>query len=130
MAFREIPEIPFAQFLKMKEVFAKIGDKFLGIYQSDAEGAYGQDYIFTSNIGDVCLTLKGGLHKQLQSAGLNRGDLVAIQYRANKDTGKESPMRLFKVAIDSDWGSKPAPKNGPNVAAPVREDAPTDEVAF
>lgn len=135
MAVREVEADEFAPFVKKAQVFAKVGNKFAGIYKGNSENpnGYGTDYRFVTNIGEITLTLKGRLDGQLKKANLTGGELVVIQRAADKNVGKESPMQTYKVQVDDEWGSKPAPKNGPNVALPVRESAPAvseDEIPF
>lgn len=126
MAWQEIPEEPYvpnAPFLKMAEVFAKVGDKLIGIYEGDAvsTGQFGgQNYTLNTAAGRICLTVKGGLEKQLAKAELGKGALVAIQLREKKDIGKENRMNIFKVMVDREYKGAP-PKNGPNVVIPVRD---------
>lgn len=132
MAMVEIPETPFAPFLKLKDVFAKVGDKFYGVFISQSEGNYGTDYVFNTATGNVCLTIKGSLKKQLDTACLAPGNLVAIQLKGFVDTGKDNPMKSFKVGVDTDYKGA-LPKNGPNCAVQKREPAPAatdDEMPF
>jgi hypothetical protein len=122
MAWTEVPDQPVSRFLRMKDVFSKVGDKFLGLYLSHAPNpnGYGEDYFFRTDIGDISMTFKGGLKRQVDkalTAGLQPGMLVAIQFRESKDVGKESPMKIFKFAYDPAFKGAP-PKNGANVAAP------------
>jgi hypothetical protein len=114
MAWEEIKEQPFSKIVKAKDVFAKIGDKFLGLYVSHTAGLYGEDYVFDTDIGPLKLTVKGALKAQLEKANLQGGELVAIQFAKNVNVGKESPMKSFKVMIDRGGASAP-PKNGANV---------------
>jgi hypothetical protein len=123
MAFREIPEEAFVPYLKLGQVFQKVGDKFYGIYNSQSEGDYGTNFVFATAIGSFSLTVRGALKKQLDAAGLNGGELVMIQFAKTVDTGKENPMRSFKVMIDDEYKGAP-PKNGANVVIPRREPAP------
>lgn len=132
MAFVEVEEdeyVPKGQFLKMREVFGKIGDKFTGIFvgASESKGQYGgTDYNFKTDKGVACLTIKGALHAQLQKAQLKGGECVGIQYKADKDIGKESPMKQFKLMVDREWGNKNPLPTGPNVVIPQRGAPPSD----
>jgi hypothetical protein len=99
-------------FVKFKDIFQNIGDKFVGLYQSDTAGQYGQDYTFKGRDGQLyVLTAKGGLKDQLLQLAPAVGEKVTITLAKLKDTGKESPLRLFRVAAED--GPKVAPKPPP-----------------
>jgi hypothetical protein len=130
MAYRVIEEEVYVPkiIIKVKDVFAKIGNKFVGVFKDSAEGEYGTDYRFLADAGRaepvvVTITDKGALKRRLDKAGLSPGDLVAIQYSANVDTGKDNAMRVFKLAVDSDFKGVP-PRNAPNAHPVARESAP------
>lgn len=130
MAFVEVPEEPMKQFVDVPKLFAKIGDRFDGIFVSDAENGrgYGQDYIFSvDGCSAACLTLKGALHGQLAKAKrdgtLKPGARVLIQFAKTTDVGKESPMKNYKVAVDPDYKG-PAPK--PSATFKLKQRAQTD----
>lgn len=131
MAFHEIPEEPPKRFLKVKTVFAKIGDRFDGVYLSDAPSNLGEgkvDYVFKIDGCDaVSLTIGGSLHGQLKSAKskglLKPGARTVMQFAKTVPTNFESPRKIFKLAVDPDFTGAP-PKNGPNCAFEERAPAP------
>jgi hypothetical protein len=131
MAFVEIPEQPFKKFLKIKEVFARIGDSFDGVYVSDEpnekfnDGT--QDFIFSvDGCPAVSLgvkgTLKGQLEKAKRDGQLKPGSRVLIKFVKEIPTDKGNPMRSFKVGVDPDYKGHP-PKNGANVDLSSRKPA-------
>lgn len=108
MAYREVkPEdVPQegGKFLKVKEVFAKIGDKFGGYFvEAGADvGQYGRDYTFLIKGEEKTISFKGILDTQLQKAKPLPGEAVVITFIGEKPPTKEgfSPMRLFTVRVD------------------------------
>lgn len=131
MAYKEVVEAEKVPFLKLKEIFQTVGDKFLGVYISDSEGQYGPEFVFNTNIGKVSFTASGQLKSKLLKAkqeGLAEGHAVAIQFTGSRDVGKESPMREFKVLVDDSHGNKAPPKNGANVVI-TRKVQPAAQVA-
>jgi hypothetical protein len=132
MAWQEVPEQQRTKFVKLKDVFSVVGDRFLGVYVSSAENAngYGTDYVFNTDQGDLTLTTKGALKGQLDKAIRDGGGLIAIQFSGHREVGKESPMRTFKVMQDKDFKG-PLPKNGPNLArALAGRQAPDGDIPF
>ncbi len=132
MAYEEIPEPEFAgakgQFLKVGEVFRKVGDKFIGIFQRVSEtnptafenADQCADFTFETDKGLACLTLRGRLRAQLEKAQLVKGNCVLIQFAALVDTKHVNKARSFRVAVDRAFKGAP-PKNGANVVVPVYE---------
>ncbi len=106
MAFQEIPDEPYEEKSFFK--FNAVGDKFVGLYVSQAEGKYGTDFTFRNKTGPFVVTAKGALKAKLDKAGLKPGYLVRATFTGTKDVGKDSPMRLIKVEVDND-PAKPAP---------------------
>lgn len=129
MGWVEVPEQPQTKFIKAKDVFAKVGDVFQGVYVSSADGQYGREYTFSTADGNLTLTAPKGLIGQIEKAVRDGAGLIAVQYTANKDVGKDSPMKVFKVKHDPSYKGAP-PKNGPNVRPPERAVADTADVPF
>lgn len=121
MARREVTEndVPSmdGKFLKMSELFGSNGDSFVGLYLSDAEGTYGQDYSFKCRDGSQgILTVKGPLKAQLKKAAPVKGEKVTI-----KRTGMKGEFWVFSVVVED------APKKGappPKPAADEDDDVP------
>lgn len=108
MAFRDVePDPNYGQsaYLKIREVFATVGDIFTGLYQSDepaSDPTFGQNYTFKLKTGELgIMSIQGQLHQQLQKAKLQAGEKVSIKFIDEKDIGKANPMRLFKVRVES-----------------------------
>lgn len=112
MAYEEVeaPEYEGGKFFKFK----KIGDKFEGYYVSDTEGTYGTDYTFRLKDGAEVVITAG--HKDLKarlleakSKGLKPGHMVLMMVANTKDTGKDNPMFIYRVAVDKS-PKKPMPE--------------------
>lgn len=96
-------------FLKFGELFSRVGDTFAGLYQSDKEGTYGQDYTFKLRDGSVgTLTVKGPLKNQLAKAAPQRGELITI-----KVSGMREQFFIFKVIVDDAPAGKSKPPPAP-----------------
>lgn len=118
MATREIEHQDRA-FLKVKDVFGKIGDKFVGLYVgselNDRLEGKPTDYFFKQRDGsEVSITIKGSLDTQLKKANLQPGEKVSITFKAERETNKGNPQRIFGVVVDDTPGAaKTAPKPAP-----------------
>lgn len=115
-------------FLKMKDVFPKVGAKFVGNYVSNSTGSYGEDYTFEIDGEEKTLTVKGLLEKQLAKAAPQPGEQVTILFSDTKDTGHDHPMRLFKVLVDDAPAAKSSAK--PAAKAPAKAKPAVEEDPF
>lgn len=118
MATREIEHQDRA-FLKVKDVFQKTGDKFVGLYvgsevNTRLEGTP-VDYFFKQRDGtEVSITIKGSLDTQLKKAALQAGEKVTITFVSERETTKGNPQRIFNVKVDdAPKGAAPAPAPKP-----------------
>lgn len=99
----DVPK-PAGKFLKTKEVFQKIGDVFTGEFvrvSDEPKPQYGYTYTFKVNGDEKDWDLKGLLHEMLKKANLSQGEIVRIKWVGNEDTGKDNPMRLFKLKVET-----------------------------
>jgi hypothetical protein len=103
MAFREVTvdETENKTYFK----FNAIGDRLAGVFVSatTVDGQFGprREYVFkTKDAGTVTLTPSTDLARKLEKAGLAPGAKVIATYTADKDIGKASPMKMFKVLVD------------------------------
>ena len=129
MAMREVdaPDYGTGKFLKVADLFPEVGSEFTAIYLGDEENVngYGQDYHFLQrNREEGILTAKGQLAHVLKKAQLVKGEKVTIRFADEKDVGKESPMRVFKVRVEDgpkalSTTQKPATKPAPKPAQPA-----------
>jgi len=96
-----------AKFVK----FDAIGDKFVGrfVKTQPATGKYARPgdlgYVFrakdtTGAVTESILEPNAGLAAQLKKAALQPNYAVRITFSGEQDTGKESPLKLFKVEVD------------------------------
>lgn len=125
----EIPEPEAGSFFK----FIAIGDRFIGRYLGCAMGQAGEfegraipakmRYNFNTAEGpqsiDPHTHLAKGLEKAIADGLLKPGVKVLITYHADKDVGKQSPMKLYKLAIDSSPAPAGAAKPAAAAAAPT-----------
>jgi hypothetical protein len=128
MGWEEVAEPEFVskgQFLKISQVFPRVGTKFVGIFKAESESNPNfenaekkRDYTFLTEQGLACLTVQGRLRGQLEAAVLKDGNLVMIQFAKEIPTRHGNPARSFRVAVDRVFKGPP-PKNGPNVVVPV-----------
>lgn len=111
MAFKEVEADPHESSSFFK--FNAIGDKFAGVFKSysQKDGTYGPEhnYVFQTKEGAITVNAKTDLHKKLQKAALKPGYKVIASYASDLDTGKPSPMKIFKVLVDSEVAA-PKPK--------------------
>lgn len=147
MAMREVttPENE-GEFFK----FTAIGDKLAGYFAEayENEGQYGtnHNYKFVTKQGVMIFTAKSRALQLLTAADLKPGYKVILTYTANRDVGKESPLKLFKLQVDDEIteqaiaaikgkaqaapakaAAKPAAKPEPKEEDPFAED---DDIAF
>ena len=106
MAFVEIEDTgaPTGKFFK----FVAIGDMFQGRFVgvTTKEGTYGTEYNYTfDRVGERwTISAKTNMRQKLEKAAkdglLKPGREVRIEYTGAVDTGKQSPMQVFKVQVD------------------------------
>lgn len=124
MARREVSadEVSFdGSFLKLQEVFPEPTSEFQGVYISDDEGQYGQNYKFRLNKTDrerfECddgigiLSVKGPLKAQLAKLKPAPGELVTIERRQNK--GEFWTFQVYAEPGPKGAASKPPPPSKP-----------------
>lgn len=96
-----------ARFVK----FEAVGDRFIGRYlkTQPATGKFSKagdlDYVFKfkdtdGQVKEAILTPNQGLAAQLKKAQLAANYACRITYSGDLDTGKENPVRLFKLEVD------------------------------
>jgi hypothetical protein len=130
MAFVEVEldasEQTTGKFLKVKDLFQNVGDKFVAVYVSDAPGTYGQDVTLQCSDGEQrTLTVKGDLQKVIEKSkatgGMTPGTKIAIVFKKEQEIpGKEFKKRHFSVLVDK----------GPKVAIKTTVPAADVEVPF
>lgn len=110
--------------------FNAIGDTFVGVFLKWAEvpGKFGPQstwYFKTKDsagkIVEMALSAPTDADKKLKKAALKPGWRVKIQYAADQDVGKASPMKIFKVWFDDAPAAAPKPPPPPS---------PADDIAF
>lgn len=105
MAFREITVDETDTGNKTFKKFEAIGDKHAGVFVSKArvDGKFGpkDEYTFKNKEGEFTITPGADLGKRLEKAALVPGDKVIMSYVADKEIGKPSPMKVFKVLVES-----------------------------
>lgn len=113
MAFRDVEPDSFEprNFYK----FTAIGDKLAGWFVKTVETTAFEkpatEYTFRDKDGvDWTITPSGALKQQLAKAALKPGNRAIITYTGNKDIGKPSPMKTFKVQVDDEITQMPAKK--------------------
>ncbi len=105
------------KFLKAGVVFSNPGDAFQGIYRGAEPGKFGLDVTFTTERGDVVLTVKAAVQEDLEAASAAPGDLVVLTFlEAVKSKKFPHPWKKFRVEIDRGYTGLP-PDNGDNVWA-------------
>lgn len=133
--------------LGMKYVkFNAIGDKFLGKVTGTRQstGSYAKpgdlDFVVkTKNtegaVVEMLLTPGGDLGPKFRKAGVRAGFKLRIEYIADRDVGKESPMKVFKLQVDASEAvaAGAAPAAAPAAAKPAPKPAPApteDDIDF
>lgn len=110
MAYQEVELTEEEKQTKKFYKFSAIGDCLKGVFlrTSVSTGTYAgkTEYHFkTKNpagvIEEVVLTPPTDCGKKLAKSGLKPGSRVMITYTADVDTGKETPMKQFKVLVDN-----------------------------
>lgn len=90
-----------SEFTKLGEIFQKVGDKFVGLYEKHETGQYGQDYTWQLKDGStMTFTAKGLLEKMLGKAKLAQGEKATITLTAEIPTKHENPKRVFGLKVD------------------------------
>jgi hypothetical protein len=108
MALEKIPYVgEKGVFLKPSEVFAEPGSKVVGLYKSVSEGKFGLDVVLDTADGPVCLTAKSGLRAKIESADLEPGDYVEIEFVKFVPSRFDKPARAFDLSVDRDWAGLP-----------------------
>lgn len=108
--------------------FNAIGDKFPGVFvrTQPATGQFAKpnvpSYVFKGKKEDGSLAEficdpNPDLAPRLAKAALKPGNRVIIQYVSDLDTGKEKPLKQFKLLVDRSTAA-PAPKPPPPPADP------------
>lgn len=131
MAFKEV-ELSDAEKAALGGKFKKfeaIGDRLAGVFvrQEDRQGKFGPETVFVfrcKNESGVIeeVSLSSGGHTdaavKLRKAALKPGNKVMISYASALDVGKQHPMKLFKVLVDTETttaSTMPAPAPKPVV---------------
>lgn len=122
-----------AKFVK----FDAIGDKFVGrfVRTQPATGKYSKQgdlgYVFRAKdthgvVAEWTLEPNAGLAAQLKKAALQPNYAVRITFNGEQDTGKESPLKLFKVEVDRVVSTAAAPPPPP----PPKPAAAADDIDY
>lgn len=139
MAFREV-DLTEEERAALSGSFFKfnaIGDRLAGKFLSTrpSTGTYAKpgqlDYTFRHKnaegvIEDVTLTPPADLAAKLKKAALQPGWKVSITYTSDLPTGKESPMKVFKLLVDDSPAAAPAAAAPPPKPQPKPAPSPDD----
>lgn len=78
--------------------FTKIGDEFKGTFNGWSETASGIPQAhYINDDGEHFVNCGASLKRQLRNA--KKGETHRLTYVSDLDTGKETPMQVFKVAV-------------------------------
>lgn len=141
MAFRDVSANPEemgegAEYPKFNALGDKVAGLFIETYEQDDQFNPGKkrlNYKFKGRKADgtpgtLIITPTAHLARSLDGAQLKRGDKVIMELIAEKDVGKDSPMKIFKVLVeDGKPGAAPAAQAKPvarPAAQPQRQAAP------